>query len=115
MINLETIKGFCFFSNQSFLKNFFLPTPTSPNNPAPRSTSVVGSGAGEVSGPPPICATGVVEPEGEVKLDLLKVAGSSEEGQPAIPKNIITIHKTINNFFIFFLLFKRHKNSFCLS
>jgi hypothetical protein len=37
----------------------------------------------------------------EVKLDV--VAGSSEdEGQPTIPKNIIAIHKTINNFFIFF-------------
>jgi hypothetical protein len=34
----------------------------------------------------------------EVKLDV--VAGSSDEGQPTIPKNIITTHKTINNFFI---------------
>jgi hypothetical protein len=75
----------------------------------------VGSGTGEASGPPPICTTGVAAPELEEKLDLLKVAGSSDEGQPTIPKNIITIHKTINNFFIFFLLFKKDNNSFYLS
>jgi hypothetical protein len=39
----------------------------------------------------------------EVKLDL--VAGLSDEfsGQATIPKNMITIHKNIKNFFIFFL------------
>jgi hypothetical protein len=37
----------------------------------------------------------------DVKLDV--VAGPSEdEGQPTIPKNKITTHKVINNFFIFF-------------
>jgi hypothetical protein len=35
----------------------------------------------------------------DLKLDV--VAGSSDEGQPTIPKNIITIHKNINSFFIF--------------
>jgi len=38
------------------------------------------------------------------------VAGSSEEGQPTIPKNIITTHKTINNFFILNLLIINIKN-----
>jgi len=99
-----------------FLKNFFLPTPTRPTKPAPRSTSVVGSGTGlaPILSPPkvsPVEATGVEVTD--LKLDV--VAGSSDEGQPTIPKNIITIHKTINNFFIFFLLFKKDNNSFYLS
>jgi hypothetical protein len=79
----------------------------------------VGSGTGEVSGPPkspppkvsPVEVTGVEVVD--LKLDM--VVGSSDEGQPTIPKNIITMHKTINNFFIFFLLFKNDNDSFALS
>jgi len=87
--------------------NYFLnrlrPNPARPTKPEPSSISVAGSGTGLVSvsigSETSEVATGVKVVE--LKLDV--VAGSSDEGQPTIPKNIITIHKNINNFFIFFL------------
>jgi hypothetical protein len=81
------------------------PIATRPTKPEPRSTSVPGSGTGLApisSETDPVEATGVEVTD--LKLDV--VAGSSDEGQPTIPKNKITIHKNINNFFIFFLLLK---------
>jgi hypothetical protein len=92
------------FITNYFLKIFFRSTPTRPTRPEPRSKSEAGSGTKEPPGPPevspPICSTvSKVVTYVEVKLDLLKGAGSSE-GQPTIPKNIITIHKTINKFFL---------------
>jgi hypothetical protein len=113
------------------LNNFFLPTPARPTKPEPRSISVAGSGTGEAPWPPlstvsfvvpsdsvvvtdevvsseSVTDTVEVEPsddDPEVRLVLLnELDGSSDEGQPTIPKNIITTHKTINNFFILFLL-----------
>jgi hypothetical protein len=49
----------------------------------------------------------------DLKLDV--VAGSSDEGQPTIPKNIITIHKNIKNLFILFLLYNKNVNKITLS
>jgi hypothetical protein len=102
----------------NYFLNFLRPNATRPTKPEPRSTSVPGSGTGEPSGPlespPPIWST-VPEVATDVEVVDLKldvVAGSSDEGQPTIPKNIITIHKTINNFFIIFLLFKNEKHFF---
>jgi hypothetical protein len=84
-----------------YFLNLLRPYPARPTKPVPSSISVAGSGvargASSVEGPSED-ATGVEDVE--VKLDV--VPGSSDEGQPTIPKNIITTHKTINNFFIFF-------------
>jgi hypothetical protein len=65
----------------------------------------VGSGTGDPSGPASEEVTGV---EVEVKLDLL-TAVSSDEGQPAIPRNIIKTHKNIINFFMLFLLYYKNE------
>jgi hypothetical protein len=59
--------------------------------------------------PPPVVVSSEEVTGVEEKLDLLKGAGSSE-GQPTIPKNIITIHKNIKNFFIFFLHYYKNEN-----
>jgi len=77
-----------------YFLNLLRPNTTRPTKPEPSSKSVAGSGTGEASGLDSEGATGV-----EVKLDV--VPGLSDEsGQPIIPKNIITIHKNITNFFI---------------
>jgi len=85
------------FTANYFLKNFLRPNPARPTNPEPSSISVAGSGTASKS--PSEEVIGV-----EVTLDLLTVVVGSSEGQPKIPKNIITTHKNINNFFIFFPL-----------
>jgi hypothetical protein len=84
-----------------YFLNLFRPYPARPTRPVPSSISVAGSGTGtglasdsETSE----VATGVEVVD--LKLDV--VAGSSDEGQPTIPKNIITTHKTIKIFFICF-------------
>jgi len=86
-----------------YLLNLLRPYTARPTKPEPSSISVAGSGTGEISPPasPSAEATGVEV--AEVKLDL--VAGLSDEfsGQATIPKNMITIHKNIKDFFIFFL------------
>jgi hypothetical protein len=90
-----------------YFLNLLRPYPARPTKPEPSSKSVAGSGVARGASPagvPSAEATGV-----EVKLDV--VAGSSEdEGQPTIPKNIITTHKTINNFFIPFPLYYKNAN-----
>jgi hypothetical protein len=89
-----------------YFLNLLRPYPARPTRPEPSSIRVAGSGTGlrlsAVKGPLlPLEATDVdVKPE-----LLLLVAGLSDAGQPIIPKNIITTHKTINNFFIPFPLF----------
>jgi hypothetical protein len=76
-----------------YFLNLLRPTPARPTKPVPSSISVAGSGTGEAPSPPTF---GFV-----TTLDVVALgAGSSDEGQPTIPKNIITIHKNINNFFI---------------
>ena len=88
-----------------YFLNLLRPYPARPTKPVPSSISVAGSGVARgvsrVEGPLED-ATGVEVVE--VKLDL--VAGLSDEfsGQPTIPKNIITTHKTINDFLIPFPL-----------
>ena len=78
-----------------------IPTPTSP---VPKRSKVAGSGTGfrlflPVVGTPSTEVTAV-----EAKPELL-FAGVTlpDVGQPAIPKNIITTHKTKYNFLIFSL------------
>jgi hypothetical protein len=86
------------------------PSTPRPIKPVPSSISVAGSGVARgaplVEAPPSLEATAV-----EVKPELLLlVAGLSDAGQPIIPKNIITTHNTINNFFISFPLFYKNVN-----
>jgi hypothetical protein len=82
-----------------YFLNHLRPITERPTKPVPSSISVAGSGTGKglgsIGSETSVVVTGVEI--FEVKLDV--VAGSSDEGQPTIPKNIITIHKTINNFF----------------
>jgi len=89
----------------AYFLNILRPNPARPTKPEPISMSVAGSGTGLVSGPSAE-ATGA-----EVKLfEPSVLAGSSDEGQPTIPKNIIITHKTINNFFTFPPLFYKNPN-----
>jgi len=82
-----------------YFLNLLRPYPARPTNPEPSSKSVAGSGVARGASVPSAETTGVEVTD--LKLDV--VPGSSDElGQPTIPKNIITIHKTINNFFISF-------------
>jgi len=99
---LPPLSGNSWLMTNYFL-NFLRPNATRPTNPEPSSTSVAGSGtaAPGVSSTVPEVATGVEVVD--LKLDV--VAGSSDEGQPTIPKNIIRTHKTIKIFFIPFLLY----------
>jgi hypothetical protein len=85
------------FVSWNYLLNLFRPNTPRPTKPDPISKSVAGSGTGEGLVPEDPPAEGAVATGVEVKLVL---AGSSDEGQPTIPKNIIQIHKNINNFFI---------------
>jgi|GEM_PF-2744937 len=84
---------------QYYFLNLLRPYPARPTKPVPSSISVAGSGTGEGFPPfPPF-----VSVDGfETKVDGVYVGGSSFCGQPTIPKNIIKIHKNINNFFILF-------------
>jgi hypothetical protein len=87
------------------------PNPARPTKPEPSSTSVAGSGTGKTSLTVDFVTISEVVTDFEEKLDLLTVfAGSSVEGQPTIPKNIITIHKNIKNFFIFLLHYYKNAN-----
>jgi len=84
-----------------YFLNLLRPYPARTIIPEPSIISVAGSGVARGVSPveaPSEDAIGVEVVE--VKLDL--VAGLSDEfsGQPTTPKNIITINKTINNFFI---------------
>jgi len=81
----------------NYLLNLFRPITERQIKPEPSSKSVAGSGVARGWSPDSSAvATGVEAVD--VKLEV--VAGSSEdEGQPTIPKNKITTHKTINNFF----------------
>jgi hypothetical protein len=93
---------------QYYFLNLLRPNIPRPTRPEPSSKSVAGSGTGigPVFSVDPVTsevATGVEV----VDLKLEVVAGSSDEGQPAIPKNIITTHKTKKNFFICFSLYYR--------
>jgi hypothetical protein len=91
----------------NYFLNFLRPYPARPTNPEPSSRSVAGSGVARGCSPVASEATGVEVTD--LKLDV--VPGSSDElGQPTIPKNIITIHKTINNFFIFFSHYYKNAN-----
>jgi len=89
---------------QYYFLNLLRPYPARPTRPVPSSISVAGSGTGE--GFPPLSPIGTVlfvSADGfETEVDVVYVGRSSFCGQPAIPKNIIKIHRTINNFFIFF-------------
>ena len=83
---------------QYYFLNLLRPYPARPTKPVPSSISVAGSGTGLAPGSETSEVTTDVEVV-DLKLDV--VPGLSDElGQPAIPKNIITTHKTINNFFI---------------
>jgi hypothetical protein len=75
------------------------PSPARTTNPDPINISVAGSGTAET------LLSLVTEPVSEIadfegEFDLLSMVAESSEGQPAIPENIITTHKNINNFFI---------------
>ena len=85
------------FPMANYFLNFLRPNATRPTKPEPSSISVAGSGTAlEPVSETSEVATGVEVVE--IELDVL--AGSSDEGQPTIPKNIITTHKNIINFFI---------------
>jgi hypothetical protein len=87
----------------TYFFNLLRPNTPRPTKPEPISKSVAGSGTWipPTSGPETSEVAGVEVDVVEEKLDLLPViVGSSDEGQPTITKNIITKHKTINNFFI---------------
>jgi hypothetical protein len=87
----------------TYFLNLLRPNTPRPTKPEPISKSVAGSGTWipPTSGSETSEVAGVEVDVVEEKLDLLPViVGSSDEGQPTIPKNIITKHKTINNFFI---------------
>jgi hypothetical protein len=93
----------------NYFLNLFRPNTPRPTKPDPISKSVEGSGTALMSPPvegSPGEAIGVEVVE--VKLDV--VAGSSDEGQPTIPKNIITIHKNKKNFFMLFLHYYKNAN-----
>jgi hypothetical protein len=84
----------------NYFLNLLRPNTPRPTKPEPSSKSVAGSGVAR--GAPPVedpSAVAIDVEVVEVRLD--PVAGLSDEfsGQPAIPKNIIRTHKTINNFF----------------
>ena len=94
----------CSFHIISYFLNLLRPYPARPTKPVPSSISVVGSGTGEPS---------VFSPTGKASellvlsleiflttLGVLDVNWASSPGQPAIPKNSITTHKSINSFFI---------------
>jgi hypothetical protein len=92
----------------TYFLNLFLPNAARPTKPEPSSISVASSGTAEVLSPvegPSEEVTGVEE-----KLDLLTVVAGSSKGQLTIPKNIITAHKNINNFIIFFSLYYKNEN-----
>jgi len=99
---LPPLSGNSWLMTNYFL-NFLRPNATRPTKPEPSSTSVAGSGTGLPVSVPETSevATGVEVVD--LKLDV--VAGSSDEGQPTIPKNKIRTHKTIKIFFIPFLLY----------
>jgi hypothetical protein len=87
----------------TYFLNLLRPNTPRPTKPEPISKSVAGSGTWipPTSGSETSEVAGVEVDVVEEKLDLLPViVGSSDEGQPTITKNIITKHKTINNFFI---------------
>jgi hypothetical protein len=86
------------FVSWNYFLNIFRPNTPSPTKPEPISKIVAGSGIGEA--PPPSVPPGAVIGVEVVEVKLDVVGGLSDEGQPTIPKNIITTHKNINNFFI---------------
>ncbi len=90
------------YDKDIYFLNLLRPNAASPNKPVPSSISVAGSGTGEILLALVSESVPVVTDFEEIP-DLLNVVPGSSEGQPAIENNIITTHKNINNFFIFFL------------